>query len=575
VLDFGTYLSAFVLHEPDGRLYATTYETSDLKVVDPLGDTVSGRIALPGAYWVASDPERNHLLVGYGEMLCVVDPASGSVLSHRKAFHYEAGGGSQFRPVCALPVPGTRYAILIGKSPICEGALAVYDCANDTVVLEGWSNPYFSVLHNAGEGLILLSDEWGIQSVALDRLQFVDVANCDLLEPVCVFCDAANGIVYGHGEWGGSVAVAVSDNLPVGWPDLRAGARDFWSDERTGKLYAARVEDGDHGVVNVLDSNAQVVARLDIGNCPSLLEGFGDGRLYCSTLDGIVAVDCLADTVLAARSLSRRICFLLAAPQVDRLIAVLGEDSTAVLVALDPATLATVAEADPRGEVVSACYDPAQRLVFVSCSNGAVSSFAAATLAPVAAVDFPTEICELAVSPPSRKLYAAVPDDSLLVELDAADLSTLRVFDIHHYWYGTLAWDPAYDRIYASDGRSTVHVLSCRTGDVTAFTTDYPCDFAFWPDSGRVYVADGSGMLVMRDTSPRIDSQWLAPTAATIVTAREWFSSVRTLLFNTSGRLVARFNPGRNDLSTLAPGVYFLRPEDVRIAPARRVVLVR
>ncbi len=139
----------------------------------------------------------------------------------------------------------------------------------------------------------------------------------------------------------------------------------------------------------------------------------------------------------------------------------------------------------------------------------------------------------------------------------------------------SLYYDQASNRVYCTDeGSDQVTVLNCATNQVIASVAvgQGPRALAGNPFRNRVYVANyyGSSISVLNDSAPGIEeslepqvtSRKLEPTVVRGVLflpeAASHKPQATSRLLDISGRKVLDLHPGANDVSRLAPGVYFV-----------------
>jgi YVTN family beta-propeller protein len=148
-----------------------------------------------------------------------------------------------------------------------------------------------------------------------------------------------------------------------------------------------------------------------------------------------------------------------------------------------------------------------------------------------------------------------------------------------------LCCDTVRNKVYCTGASGGVTVISGATGSVlkTIAVGSLPWDVAWVPTYGRTYVAnymDGS-VSVIRDTGApaiadmpnREERESGAPTIVRgVLFLPKSASPSSSWLRDISGRKVLDLAPGPNDLSRLAPGVYFVREQR---GPAARVVVVQ
>ncbi len=164
-----------------------------------------------------------------------------------------------------------------------------------------------------------------------------------------------------------------------------------------------------------------------------------------------------------------------------------------------------------------------------------------------------------------------------------------------------LCYNPQNDKVYVANGGwrftyhdstrtdSTVTVIDGATDEVitTIEVGLSPVALAYNPVQNRVYVANfgSASVSVIRDSVLGIEerepptelSRQFTATVVRGVLRLPAASGVQrgagSILLDISGRTVMELNPGPNDVSRLAPGVYFLRVGSHQTAPARKIVI--
>ncbi|MBM3322684.1 YncE family protein [candidate division WOR-3 bacterium] len=155
-----------------------------------------------------------------------------------------------------------------------------------------------------------------------------------------------------------------------------------------------------------------------------------------------------------------------------------------------------------------------------------------------------------------------------------------------------LCHNPLNNKVFsANSGDSTVTVIDGATNEVvTTIAADgFPFDFAHNPIQNRVYVVNfySSTISVLRDSGggiaesprPRTSGSEIEATVArgVLVLPRASLGHGSALLLDSSGRQVLELTVGVNDVSRLAPGVYFIRQSraSARVQAAGKVILNR
>ena len=138
-----------------------------------------------------------------------------------------------------------------------------------------------------------------------------------------------------------------------------------------------------------------------------------------------------------------------------------------------------------------------------------------------------------------------------------------------------LSYDSLLDRVYcATSGDSSVWVIDGATSAVVRrVEVGAPPRALLWtPEQNRTYTSNfgDASVSVLRDSLPGIEEspQPQAPVrklAATVISGALWLAPTTSpkpqaaSLLDAAGRQVAKLHAGANDVSSLAPGVYFCR----------------
>jgi YVTN family beta-propeller protein len=186
----------------------------------------------------------------------------------------------------------------------------------------------------------------------------------------------------------------------------------------------------------------------------------------------------------------------------------------------------------------------------------------------------------LACSPTENLVYCANREDGTVnvVRADGQVTDTI--------WVGAepeaLAWSERGNRLYvASRGSNAVSIIDCRTNMVRATLPvgDEPVALAWDNGQSRLYVANhaSSEITVVLDTAVAAVAEIPTPTARSstvfATTAVCLHGRSPASLFDETGSLVCRLQPGENDIRFLSPGVYFIGPsEPARIRPSKVLI---
>jgi YVTN family beta-propeller protein len=159
-----------------------------------------------------------------------------------------------------------------------------------------------------------------------------------------------------------------------------------------------------------------------------------------------------------------------------------------------------------------------------------------------------------------------------------------------------LCYDPQNNKVYCANnsGASVTVIDGVHDSVVTTISVGAgPIAFAWNPVQNRVYVAnsEGSSISVLRDSGGGVEEAPNAKVrtrnAATVVRGvlnlgvdSGQYSAFRADLLDATGRRFAVLHRGANDVSHLAPGVYFIREEraesrEQSTTSVRKVVVTR
>jgi hypothetical protein len=190
---------------------------------------------------------------------------------------------------------------------------------------------------------------------------------------------------------------------------------------------------------------------------------------------------------------------------------------------------------------------------------------------------------------PSSGLAYVGRDNATAVFSGASNSQVMTIYGAG----GVLGWNPSRNCLYASRAHSdSVAVIDCGLNRITGWFEGVtnPAAWAWNSTDQRAYAVDPDNSLlyVVRDTSglglaagTRTGRRGTPPT---VVQGVLWLSPAasrepRTAsLLDVAGRQVVPLKPGANDVSRLAPGIYFVRSAsgvERRASSVTRVVVVR
>ena len=303
-------------------------------------------------------------------------------------------------------------------------------------------------------------------------------------------------------------------------------------------------------------------------------------RLYVGCDNGyVVVVDGAADTVLYEVNLgtSWPIINMLWNPATNYLFCAVGQDSMFVVDCQTDEVRARW-NVQPYG---AWCYSPVTGRVYTASAN----TFWALS---------PHGDSILATIPRGSEWLCAVPFvDKIYISsgwVYVLDGSTNVIVDTIPTGGGAMVCDTSKGKVYAARGL----VFDARA-DTLLTTIPLPAFSPYGicqnPLDGRVYVTDqhGDSVYVLRDTMPGIEESHEPQAAssksmATVVRGvlvlqgdRTQNTGHRAELLDISGRKVKELRPGANNVSGLAPGVYFVRAvsRELSAVNCHKVVIAR
>ncbi len=373
------------------------------------------------------------------------------------------------------------------------------------------------------------------------------------------------------------------------------------------KVYCTNEQDASITVISG-ESN-QVVATIPVFDYPIFLCLNGDGtKLYCTggeNDDQLAVIDAVADTVIKTVTIPNRPGHMVYNEQMDKLYISCNDDPVyriAVLDALADTLLRYIAvrgvgrllwhavsnrvfcytewdadtakvidcvgdsvvervPVDGGGYALGVwCSDPANSLVYLATRPGlcVFSSLGDSLLVTV-----PVYGRDLAFAPVPGKVYAVSGATY------AVDGSTNTVIDTIPVSGSRLAYDPAHWKLHCmhTNGRQ-LHIIDARADTLikTIPLGHSPRALCHNATNSRIYITDQSDnvVFVVRDTTTGISEADPAVSArlrrsSVVSRALCWTERTPGTLMDLTGRIVLALNPGGNDLSRLAPGVYMTR----------------
>jgi YVTN family beta-propeller protein len=355
-----------------------------------------------------------------------------------------------------------------------------------------------------------------------------------------------------------------------------------------GKVYCADYVVGGLSVIGG-DSDT-VIGRIPdprLGRPLSYLAG--TGRLYCRCGDSaLAAIDAGADTVLRTIAIGHSFDVLLADPVRNRLLAAhqRGDTITVVDALRDSVAAEIVIGAPSKGYG----FSPTQNRLYCFGMQGGVSVVDCSTYQVVGHIATPLGAYSTWWNPVSDKLYNAVGGFCFTI-IDCRSNSVAAYLQVGE-GASSVAFDTISNRVYCPC-RNLLPVAD-GVGDtvVASLPVSGSGELAWNPAYRRMYVISSeSTITVVRDTTTGIEEGVWSVTGAQkpqptivrkvlmlgIVDSRQ-NTGYRGELLDAAGRRVLSLRPGANDVSGLAPGVYFVREHSAisrQHSEVRKVIVMR
>ena len=545
-------------------VYTANYTSGTSSVIDCAGDSLVRVVAVGlKPERILAGPEGRMYYGGYNDSVVAAVESQGThtipVGRHLSSMSYD-------------PVNSKVYCAM------SDSGVLVVDAAGDTVV--AWLN--------AGDDLRFVcydpvdASTWVVGATRA-TVGVVDGATSQLsemllfriLHPRALCYNPANNRLYclgqGRSQADGSLIVIDGDVhrvlkiMPTG-----GSADSMVLNPANNKVYLNSAADN---TVSILDCESDsIIAVVQTGESPQAMCCSDDGKVYVTTKAGGVAViDPGGDTVQAF-----------------------------VSTPFDPMAL---------------CYDRADNKMYVSFwSGGQVSVIDVGGDTVTASVPVPQYHKTVCWNQNHNKVYVCVPDSGYVVVIDCTGDTVLKRLETQeHVWtaYSDSSCDKVYcadpafghlciidaandtlcrdlnfgrlaslfdngqpaeaNRLYCTDfGTGSLIVISGATDSIVRSIQVgvKPTDLAWNSLHSWVYVSDSatSRIVVVSDTMLGVEEEQpqassAKPQATVVRGVLFLLRGSSTSLLDIAGRPVLDLHPGANDVSKLAPGVYFVRPQ--------------
>jgi DNA-binding beta-propeller fold protein YncE len=307
-------------------------------------------------------------------------------------------------------------------------------------------------------------------------------------------------------------------------------------------------------------------------------------RLYinCFAEDHVAVLDCRTDSIIDEIHVREPVGLTINTLRRKLYVHSWANSSLAVI---DLVTNSVMTYVRPGSDVYASCYVAAVDKYYCN-GEGGLAAVDGATDSIVRQIPLPQGFATTAmegVEPESLVMVAAFSGNSDSVfTVDARGDSVRCAVTVRAPF--ALVYSPYSNVLYCTNGRNSnnLSVVSADGSRVLSYVAvgEGPQSLLVCPAHERLYVGHGgmtTKIYVVRDrvglseAAPRaVDKS--DPAAVLASDVYEHLGPTPAILLDASGRRAADVRPGRNDVTGLAPGVYFIRTADA--APVRRVVIV-
>jgi DNA-binding beta-propeller fold protein YncE len=287
-------------------------------------------------------------------------------------------------------------------------------------------------------------------------------------------------------------------------------------------------------------------------------------------------IDCARDSVIARFWVNNQFDPWLDMVYVDPddgLLYNVGQDTVFVASTASDSIIAAIPLNGAYGPL---CHDPVDHKAFCATSQSELVVLDCRHHEVIKTLSLPSGLQDMCWNAVNGKLYVAMEYNDVAVVNCVID--SVEQYVAVGGMPSSLCCDMVRNKVYCVVAGGYVAVISGTNGSVIKTITvgSLPWDIAWVPAYSRAFVANllGGSVSVLRDTgAPSIaDTPLLTGTSDANVTTivrgilfLPFMSSVdgagSCVLFDISGRKVLDLGPGANDVSRLAPGVYFVREE--------------
>jgi YVTN family beta-propeller protein len=420
----------------------------------------------------------------------------------------------------------------------------------------------------------------------------------DSLEPSCVVYDSVNNTLYTAGDGphgnGHNLVYAIDGTTNQIVAQIPAGldGMALCCNPKNDKVYCANYSSASVTVIN--GASNQVVTTVAVDSAPlSLCYNPKNNKVYVanSGSNSVTIIDGVTDSVTIVVPVGACPSVVCCNPQDNKVYCANSQESTVTVI--DGATGLVIATVVSDSYPFALCYNPRNDRVY--CANyysDSLSVIDGATDSVVANVAVGRTQDALCYNSVNDRVYCAGDLTSNVTVVDGATDSVIAEADGRGNSICALGYDSLNNRIYCAVGsQSYVSVIDgwSDTFDTVITQVPYGIDavsFAYNPGANRVYVADNLGSIDIIGDSGSTGVREnrgvskVEPGATIVRGVLKMPLTANRLphtagLLNIDGRKVLDLKPGANDVSRLAPGVYFVSEHTAVSSEPRRTYRVR
>jgi YVTN family beta-propeller protein len=526
--------------------------SGNVAVIDGALDRVIATLVVgwhPGDLEFNPDANRVYCLSQYGAMVHVIDASANRVIDSVPV-------GAHTSALCCARAAGRLHC-----PDRSEAVVTVIDCGNDSVTARTrvGIEPEALAIDPSGSKVYCFGGTYPFDSVnmsVIDAAQNTVVRTLEVRmkgRPMKTCYNSADNKLYYLGFGPEAAAIDAQGDSVLAYIPVPDNAYGLAYAAAVDKVYigggyfdgyvAAIDGQGDTLVASMAIPGGGGVYEVSHNSGHNTVLGFGNQR-------GVFTVfDCGTDTGVGQFAGEENPGAALYSPLTDKVYMV--SYVSGVLIVIDGATNEVRSRIDVGNGARDICLNTRDNMVYsVGTTTSSLYVIDGAGDSLLARLQFPSYAGEVEYDPDYNIVYCAYEDgDSQYVAL--VDGATERIVGRIQLGVSVSAMiaDPAQDRMYVADQYSScLHVIHTGAGGLESMTPQAP------PPASGPGIVRGTIVLPGASASGRRAS---------------------SVLLDIAGRKVAALVPGPNSVSSLAPGIYFVRTEGFGHSEIRKLILAK